>query len=256
MIRTRLFREPRRGRAPSAVRPPRRRPPTQSATIARPNGRIGRPCSRPSRTELGLDVPHDNKNSGQTLTQPPRRAWQPRGGRRLLRRDDRHQGRRRGRGRALHARRLRRDPDGLKDPEGRWFTIHQGTLGLFVNVDALGGAPVPACFEDLLDPGVSRHGRLSRPLLRLRRLRRRGGGEPGLSAATCRTSIPRSTISPASPRTTPSFPSRLSYGRVVSGEIPILFDYDFQRPTAKLHEEGTSSRSSPARLSVGRALRD
>ena len=30
-------------------------------------------------------------------------------------------------------------PAGLKDPDGYWFTIHSGTLGLFVNVDALEG---------------------------------------------------------------------------------------------------------------------
>ena len=43
-------------------------------------------------------------------------------------------------------------PDGLKDPEGHWWTTHRGTLGLFVDVAALGDAPVPACFENLLKP--------------------------------------------------------------------------------------------------------
>ena len=33
-------------------------------------------------------------------------------------------------------------PDGLKDPDGKWFAIHYGTLGFFVNVDALAGAEV------------------------------------------------------------------------------------------------------------------
>jgi putative spermidine/putrescine transport system substrate-binding protein len=28
-------------------------------------------------------------------------------------------------------------PTGLKDPDGYWTTIHSGTLGLFVNKDAL-----------------------------------------------------------------------------------------------------------------------
>jgi len=43
-------------------------------------------------------------------------------------------------------------PEGLKDPEGRWFAVHYGTLGFFVNVDALGGADVPQCFADLTKP--------------------------------------------------------------------------------------------------------
>ena len=43
-------------------------------------------------------------------------------------------------------------PAGLKDADGFWTTIHSGTLGLFVNKDALGGKPVPACWKDLLKP--------------------------------------------------------------------------------------------------------
>jgi ABC-type Fe3+ transport system substrate-binding protein len=43
-------------------------------------------------------------------------------------------------------------PEGLKDADGYWTTIHSGTLGLFVNKDALGGKPVPACWKDLLKP--------------------------------------------------------------------------------------------------------
>ena len=43
-------------------------------------------------------------------------------------------------------------PAGLKDPDGAWTTIHSGTLGLFVNKDALGGKPVPACWKDLPKP--------------------------------------------------------------------------------------------------------
>ena len=43
-------------------------------------------------------------------------------------------------------------PEGLKDPDGKWFAIHYGSLGFFVNVDALGGADVPQCFADLTKP--------------------------------------------------------------------------------------------------------
>jgi putative spermidine/putrescine transport system substrate-binding protein len=35
-------------------------------------------------------------------------------------------------------------PNGLKDPHGYWFTIHSGTLGIMVNVDALKGKPCPS----------------------------------------------------------------------------------------------------------------
>ena len=29
-----------------------------------------------------------------------------------------------------------------QDPDGNWFTIHSGTLGLFINKDALAGKPL------------------------------------------------------------------------------------------------------------------
>ncbi len=59
----------------------------------------------------------------------------------------------------LQARAFRRDPGGLKDPDGYWFTIHSGTLGLFVNkgrprrqagAAVLGGPP---------EAGIQGHGR-------------------------------------------------------------------------------------------------
>src|SRR3546814_11217741 len=43
-------------------------------------------------------------------------------------------------------------PAGMKDPDGKWFAIHSGALGLMVNVDALGGKPVPRSWADLLQP--------------------------------------------------------------------------------------------------------
>lgn len=43
-------------------------------------------------------------------------------------------------------------PEGLKDPEGRWMTIHQGTVAFLVNTKVLGDTPVPQCWADLLKP--------------------------------------------------------------------------------------------------------
>ena len=40
-------------------------------------------------------------------------------------------------------------PEGLKDPEGRWMTIHQGTVAFLVNTNVLGNTPVPQCWADL-----------------------------------------------------------------------------------------------------------
>ena len=43
-------------------------------------------------------------------------------------------------------------PDSLRDPNGLWWTVHTATIAFVVNTKALGGAPVPKSFADLLDP--------------------------------------------------------------------------------------------------------
>jgi len=43
-------------------------------------------------------------------------------------------------------------PADLKDPEGRWWTVHVAHIALLVNTQALGSTPVPQSFADLLKP--------------------------------------------------------------------------------------------------------
>jgi putative spermidine/putrescine transport system substrate-binding protein len=43
-------------------------------------------------------------------------------------------------------------PAALKDPNGLWWTVHTSTIALIVNTKALGGAPVPRSWKDLLKP--------------------------------------------------------------------------------------------------------
>ncbi|MDQ6893884.1 MAG: extracellular solute-binding protein [Acidobacteriota bacterium] len=43
-------------------------------------------------------------------------------------------------------------PADLKDPDGLWWTVHTGTIAFIVNTAALGGAPVPRSWADLLKP--------------------------------------------------------------------------------------------------------
>jgi len=43
-------------------------------------------------------------------------------------------------------------PEGLKDPDGLWFTVHTATIALIVNTSALGDAPMPRSWSDLLEP--------------------------------------------------------------------------------------------------------
>jgi putative spermidine/putrescine transport system substrate-binding protein len=43
-------------------------------------------------------------------------------------------------------------PDGLKDPEGLWFTVHTAAIAFVVNTKALGETKAPRSWADLLKP--------------------------------------------------------------------------------------------------------
>jgi putative spermidine/putrescine transport system substrate-binding protein len=128
-------------------------------------------------------------------------------------------------------------PEGLRADDGSWFAVHAGTLGLFVNVDALGGAPVPACWSDLIDPqyrGMVGYLDPSSAFV----------GYAGAVAINMANGGDLDNFDPAIEyfqtlgENDPIVPKQTSYARVVSGEIPILFDYDFNAYRAKYEEDG------------------
>ncbi|AWI75764.1 ABC transporter substrate-binding protein [Parazoarcus communis] len=177
-------------------------------------------------TRLGIQVPPDNKNSGQSIAaliaekanpvadvvylggiaaDPARDAgvltpYQPKGWEKI--------------------------PDGLKDPNGHWFAIHSGTLGLFVNTAALGGKPVPQRWSDLLKPEYKGMVGYLDPTSA-------AVGQLGVMAINLALGGSYDNIDPAIAflnqlsKNQPIVPKQTSYARVISGEIPILIDYDF-----------------------------
>lgn len=187
--------------------------------------------------KLGYKLPHDNKNSGQTLSQLLAEKASPIA-------DIAYYGVTFGikagnEGVAAAYKPSGYDDvaEGLKDPAGKWITVHYGTLGLFVNKEALGGAPVPACWADLLkseyaglvgylDPSSAFVGYAGAVAVN-----RAFGGtldnfDPGIKFFKDLA------------KNDPLVPKQTSYARVVSGEIPILFDYDFNAYRAKYTEGG------------------
>jgi putative spermidine/putrescine transport system substrate-binding protein len=117
-------------------------------------------------------------------------------------------------------------PADLKDADGYWFTIHSGTLGLFVNTTALAGRAVPKSWADLLkteykgvvgylDPTSAAVGQLGVMAVNLAL----GGSYENLDPAIA--------FFKRLSKNQPIVPKQTSYARVLSGEIPILFDYDF-----------------------------
>jgi len=199
--------------------------------------------------KLGIEMPHDNKNSGQTLSQLIAEKDAPVA-------DVAYYGvtfgikaREEGVTQAYKPAGFEEIPEGLKDPEGHWFTIHYGTLGLFVNVDALGGAEVPACWADLLQPeyaGMVGYLDPSSAFV----------GYAGAVAVNRAMGGDLEDFNPAIDyfqklsENDPIVPKQTSYARVVSGEIPILFDYDFNAYRAKYTEDGNFEFVIPCEGSV------
>ena len=126
-------------------------------------------------------------------------------------------------------------PAGLKDPDGYWFAIHSGTLGFFVNTKALGGKPVPRAWSDLLkpeykglvgylDPTSAFVGYVGAVAVN----RALGGSLNDFSPAIAYFQALRKNDA--------RVPKQTSYALVLSGEIPILLDYDFNAYRAKYND--------------------
>jgi putative spermidine/putrescine transport system substrate-binding protein len=188
------------------------------------------------KESLNIDVPHDNKNSGQTLSQLIAEKNYPVA-------DVAYFGvtfgilaKEAGVVAPYKPARWEEIPAGLKDPEGYWFTIHSGTVGLFVNKDALGGKPVPRSWADLLKP-------IYKGMV--------GYLDPTSAAVGYTSSIAINialggTLDNLTPvidyfkklkTNQPIVPKQTSYARVISGEIPILFDYDFNAYRGKYKDK-------------------
>lgn len=199
--------------------------------------------------KIGVKMPHDNKNSGQTLSQLIAEKASPVADVAYYGVTTGIKAANEGVATAYKPKGFDDIAEGLKDPDGRWFTIHYGTLGLFVNKDALGGAPVPACWADLkkpeykgmvgyLDPSSAFVGYAGAVAVN----RAFGGNLDNFDAAI--------SYFKELGENDPIVPKQTSYARVVSGEIPILFDYDFNAYRGKYTEDGNFEFVLPCEGSV------
>ena len=144
-------------------------------------------------------------------------------------------------------------PAGMKDPDGYWFTIHSGTLGLFVNTAALRGKPVPQSWRDLLKPEY-------KGLIGYLNPASAAVGQVGVIAVNLALGGSYENLDPGIAffkqlqANQPIVPTQTSYARVLSGEIPILFDYDFNAYRAKYKDNApvtfTDSHRGDAAVAV------
>jgi len=197
------------------------------------------------KENLGINIPFDNKNSGQTLSQLLAEKDNPVA-------DVAYYGvsfgiaaKEKGVVAAYKPAHWNEIPDGLKDPDGYWFTIHSGTLGLFVNKAALGGVPVPTSWKDLLKPEYKGMVGYLDP----------SSAFVGYAGAVAINRAMGGTLDDFTPaiayfkalaKNDPIVPKQTSYARVLSGEIPILFDYDFNAYRGKYKDKADVEFVIPA----------
>lgn len=189
------------------------------------------------KTNLGYTVPFDNKNSGQTLSQLIAEKSNPVADIAYMGVDIGYKAKAAGVLEPYKPKNWDQIPAGLKDPDGYWYAIHYGTLGLFVNKDALGGKPVPACWKDLLKPeykgmvGYLDPSSASVGFVGAVAVNQALGGND-------KNWTPAIDYFKGLHKNQAIVPKQTSYARVVSGEIPILFDFDFNAYRAKYTENG------------------
>lgn len=204
---------------------------------------------RAIKARTGITVPPDNKNSGQALAQLVAEKASPVADVTYMGVTFAIQAQKDGVVTAYKPAAWNDVPDGLKDPAGHWVTIHSGTLGFMVNVDALKGKPVPRSWADLLkpeykglvgylDPASAFVGYVGAVAVN----QARGGTMDNFGPAL--------DYFKALKKNDPIVPKQTSYARVLSGEIAIVLDYDFNAYRAKHKDKANVEFVIPAEGSV------
>ena len=201
------------------------------------------------KEKTGITVPPDNKNSGQTLSQLVAEKASPVADMAYYGVTFGIQAKKEGVTAAYKPAAWADIPASLKDADGHWFTIHQGTLGFMVNVDALKGKPIPRSWADLLKPEYKGLVAYLDP----------ASAFVGYVGAVAVNQARGGTLDNFTPaidyfvslkKNEPIVPKQTSYARVLSGEIAILLDYDFNAYRAKYKDKANVEFVIPAEGSL------
>jgi len=184
------------------------------------------------QADTGVTVPPDNKNSGQSLAQLVAEKSNPVADVTYLGVTFAIQAQKEGVVTAYQPANWDQIPAGLKDPKGEWFAIHSGTLGFMVNKAALGKTAMPQSWADLLKPeykGLIGYLDPSSAFV----------GYVGAVAVNQAMGGTLDNFQPAFDyfkslqKNEPIVPKQTAYARLLSGEIGILLDYDFNAYRAR-----------------------
>ncbi|MBY0335691.1 MAG: extracellular solute-binding protein [Acetobacteraceae bacterium] len=204
---------------------------------------------RTIRERLGITMPHDNKNSGQALAALIAERARPVADVVYLGGNFGPRLKAEGLSQPYAPALLDQVPAALRDAENHWFTIHSGTLGLFVNRAALRGRPMPTGWRDLLRPEYRGMAGYLNPTSA-------AVGQVGMVAVNLALGGSYEDFGPAIQyfralrANGAQVPTQTAYARVVSGEIPILFDYDFNAMRAQYTDRADCRFVLPAEGTV------
>jgi putative spermidine/putrescine transport system substrate-binding protein len=204
---------------------------------------------RAIKQDLGITIPFDSKNSGQALAQLVAEKNNPVADYASLGITFGIQADKLGLLQPYKPKNFDEIPADLKDPNGMWFAIHTGAVGFFVNKDALGGKPVPKSWADLLKPEY-------KGLV--------GYYDPtsafiGYIAAMAANVSLGGSLDDFKPgmdyfkklkANSPIVVNQTSYARVLSGEIPILVDGDFNANRGRYKDKANVEFVMPAEGSL------
>lgn len=194
---------------------------------------------------LNISVPPDNKNSGQALAALIAEMANPVADIAYFGGQFGPQARAAGVLTPYRPVRFNDIPSGMRDPDGYWFTIHSGTLGLFVNTAALRGRPVPQSWRDLLNP-------VYRGMIGYLNPASAAVGQLGVIAVNLALGGTFENLDPGINffrqlrANQPIVPIQTAYARVLSGEIPILLDFDFNAYRARFRDNAPAAFVIPS----------